>query len=79
MSRQPAETPRPADSPYYNEGEAATYLRLQPRTLSKYRAEGTGPRYSKLGDRVVYHRARLDEWARACERVSTTDAPEASR
>lgn len=73
--RQVAPSPRPADSPYRDEQEAAAYLRLAPSTLERYRVAGTGPRYSKHGDRVVYRLDRLDEWSRARERVSTTDAP----
>ena len=77
MSRRPA-TVRPADSPYRNTLEAAAYLMLQPSTLERYRIDGTGPKYSKLGDKVVYDVRRLDEWVRKHERVCTTDPPEAT-
>ena len=34
--------------------EAARFLGLSGRTLEKHRTYDTGPRYSKLGGRVVY-------------------------
>ena len=34
--------------------EAARYLGLSGRTLEKHRTYGTGPRYRKIGGRVVY-------------------------
>lgn len=44
--------------------EAATYLGLAPGTLAAWRAEGTGPRYARLGKgtRAVigYRREDLD-------------------
>jgi len=43
---------------YLRTPEAARFLGLSGRTLEKHRIYGTGPRYSKLGGRVVY---RLDD------------------
>jgi hypothetical protein len=34
--------------------EAARYLGLSGRTLEKHRTYGTGPKYRKIGGRVVY-------------------------
>jgi predicted DNA-binding transcriptional regulator AlpA len=34
--------------------EAARFLGLSTRTLEKHRCCGTGPRYRKLGGRIVY-------------------------
>lgn len=46
--------------------EAASILRLKPRTLEGLRVQGTGPRYYKMGPgrmaRVVYRRADLEAW-----------------
>lgn len=42
--------------------EAADELRCSPRTLARWRAEGTGPRYSKVGSRILYPRIAVDEW-----------------
>lgn len=70
---RPAEAQRPADSPYRNTQEAAAYLMLQPSTLERYRIDGTGPRYRKHGDLVVYAVADLNKWSDARTRVSTSD------
>jgi predicted DNA-binding transcriptional regulator AlpA len=54
--------------------EAAQFLKLSPRTLEKLRVTGGGPRFRKLGRRVLYARHELENWAdqRACD--STSDA-----
>ena len=41
--------------------EAAAYLGLAKSTLNRWRHEGNGPPYRKLGKRVVYSRIALDE------------------
>src|SRR4030088_1118458 len=45
-----------ADLPprYLRTPEAARFVGLSIRTLEQHRIYGTGPRYSKLGGRVVY-------------------------
>ena len=52
--------------------EAASYLRLAPATLSKWRVRGGGPEYLKLGRRVVYRMSDLNEWLDAHRRTSTS-------
>src|SRR3546814_18374034 len=42
--------------------EAARFLGLSGRTLEKHRTYGTGPRYSKIGGRVVYRVEDLQIW-----------------
>jgi predicted DNA-binding transcriptional regulator AlpA len=42
--------------------EAAELLRRGPRTLARWRAEGVGPRYSKVGSRILYPRGEIEEW-----------------
>jgi excisionase family DNA binding protein len=54
--------------------EAANYLRVAPRTMENWRTAGTGPAYSKIGGRVVYSRAKLDEYFRAREVNPPTQA-----
>lgn len=53
--------------------EAAAYLRLSPRTLENWRVRGQGPRFRKLGDRVLYAQGDLDRWQEVRERGSTSD------
>ncbi|WP_363800067.1 helix-turn-helix domain-containing protein [Lysobacter firmicutimachus] len=45
--------------------QAAKYLGLAEQTLSNMRIQGRGPRYLKLGSRVFYTRADLDQYLRA--------------
>ena len=47
---------------YLRTPEAARFLGLSGRTLEKHRTYGTGPRYSKLGGRVVYRLDDLQAW-----------------
>jgi hypothetical protein len=69
MREVPAVT---ATTVYLNCDEAGAHLKLSPRTLEKLRTIGGGPRFRKLGRRVVYTLADLDAWAdaRACESTS---------
>lgn len=57
---------------YLRTPEAARFLSLSPRTLEKHRVNGTGPRYRKLGGRVVYSIPDLQEWADRDIRISTS-------
>lgn len=45
--------------------DAASYLGLSHRTLEKWRTRGVGPAYSRIGRRVVYRRADLDQFVAA--------------
>ena len=45
-----------------NSPEAAEYLGISVSTLSKRRVDGDGPKYLKLGRRVVYDTRDLDDW-----------------
>ena len=47
---------------YLRTPEAARFVGLSIRTLEKHRIYGTGPRYSKLGGRVVYRLEDLQAW-----------------
>lgn len=53
--------------------DAAELLGLSRRTLEKHRTYGTGPKFLKLGGRVVYRACDLQEWASLGERTSTSD------
>jgi predicted DNA-binding transcriptional regulator AlpA len=53
--------------------EAARFLGLSGRTLEKHRVFGTGPRYRKIGGRVVYALEDLKAWADQGLRLSTSD------
>ena len=53
--------------------EAAEFLSLSARTLEKHRTYGTGPRYRKIGGRVIYALSDLEAWAEQATQTSTTD------
>jgi hypothetical protein len=54
--------------------EAARYLGISASTLSKLRVFGGGPKFHKLGRRVVYDTRDLDGWFGARQRTSTSDS-----
>ena len=64
-----------ADLPprYLRTPEAARFVGLSIRTLEKHRIYGTGPRYSKLGGRVVYRVEDLQTWVESGAKASTSD------
>jgi predicted DNA-binding transcriptional regulator AlpA len=45
-----------------NQPEAARRLRLSERTLERLRSTGDGPKFCKLGRRVLYLQSDLDAW-----------------
>ena len=53
--------------------EAARFLSLSGRTLEKHRIYGTGPKYRKIGGRVVYALDDLQAWADLGAKNSTSD------
>ena len=64
---------------YLTNDEAADYLRLSPRTLEKQRVIGGGPKFRKLGRRVMYTVSDLDAWADARSFDATSDPEYAER
>jgi predicted DNA-binding transcriptional regulator AlpA len=52
--------------------EAAQYCGVSASFLNKLRVTGTGPRFSKISNIVLYDPAALDEWLDAHERTSTS-------
>src|SRR5882672_6343204 len=58
---------------YLRTPEAGRYLGLSGRTLEKHRTYGTGPRYRKIGGRVVYALNDLKAWADLGAKSSTAD------
>jgi predicted DNA-binding transcriptional regulator AlpA len=54
--------------------EAARYTRIALSTLAKLRCWGGGPPYLKLGRKIGYQRADVDEWLVSRRARSTSDA-----
>lgn len=63
----------PAMARFLNNAEAASFLRLSPRTLEKRRMQGDGPRFRKIGRRVIYALDDLVSWANAHSFAATFD------
>ncbi|MCQ9156819.1 helix-turn-helix transcriptional regulator [Acidomonas methanolica] len=59
---------------YLRTPEASRFVGLSIRTLEKHRIYGTGPRYSKLGGRVVYRVDELQAWVESGARAHTSDS-----
>jgi hypothetical protein len=53
---------------------AAALLLLSPSTLNKWRLSGLGPRFRKLGRRIIYARSDLVAFADANARTSTSES-----
>lgn len=66
-------------SPYLTQEAAGAFLGLSPRTLERFRVQGCGPSFLKLGRRVIYARDDLVKWAEAQRRTSTSDPGPAAR
>lgn len=45
--------------------QAATYLGISADYLFRLRSRGEGPRFARLGRRVLYRRFDLDRWVEA--------------
>lgn len=63
---------------YLRTPEASRFVGLSIRTLEKHRIYGTGPRYSKLGGRVVYRVEDLQAWVDSASKASTSDPGKAT-
>lgn len=58
---------------YLTTEKLAEFLNISIQTLNKWRWEGKGPRFVKLGSRVVYDLADVETYVAAQVRQSTTD------
>lgn len=55
------------------ETEAADFLAMSPATLRRWRVEGTGPVFTKIGRAVRYPEASLVAYVERNTRSSTTE------
>jgi hypothetical protein len=51
----------PLPLPFLRAKEAARFIGVSCRTLEKHRINGTGPKYSKIGGRIIYAVTDLGE------------------
>jgi excisionase family DNA binding protein len=61
---------------YLTTEKLAEFLNISVQTLNKWRWEGKGPRFVKLGSRVVYDQADVEAYMAQQVRRSTTDRGE---
>lgn len=66
------------NSTMLNRDAAAAELGLSRKTLDNWRSTGRGPRYLKLGSRVLYPRDELEVYKSSCLRQSTSERAEAA-
>ncbi len=59
--------------PLQDTKQAAVTLNVAESTLEKKRLDGSGPKYCKLGKRVLYTPAALQEYIEKNTRRSTSD------
>ena len=57
---------------FYTTKDAATYLGLAPRTLQKYRVDGSGPKFRKVRGHSFYDVADLAAWVESAEKTAIT-------
>ena len=59
---------------YLFDKELAAELKLHPRTLRKLEEQGLGPPRTRVGRKVLYRRAAVEEWllARECSKEERT-------
>jgi hypothetical protein len=58
--------------PLVNESAAADLLLLSVRTLQRWRVEGRGPCFLKIGRRVAYRVADVEAWIEGRRRTRTS-------
>ena len=63
----------PAPDQLLTQAETSTLLRINVRTLERWRVDGSGPRFVKLGRQVRYERAALAEHVQRNSRKFTGD------
>ena len=56
-----------------NEKEVADMLCVTQRSLQRWRANGSGPKYVKMARHIRYLREDIYEWLVSCRRTSTAD------
>ena len=56
--------------------KVARHLDLSPRTLERWRRQGTGPPWLEIGGRVRYDAGDIEKWKAACRNEPQQTDPE---
>ena len=59
----------------YTPHELAALLNISVFSLQRYRSEGSGPAYEKIGNKIYYPADKVEEWRQSTGRSSTSDVP----
>tara|TARA_B100001248_G_C27166969_1_gene356180 strand:+ start:336 stop:545 length:210 start_codon:yes stop_codon:yes gene_type:complete len=62
---------------YYTSNELSTLWGISSHTLRKWRWEGRGPKFTKIGRRVMYRKSDIETYANEHSFRSTTEVSEA--
>jgi excisionase family DNA binding protein len=63
LVRQEAQVPE-----NFTAAQLSEYLQIPEETLRKWRLQGTGPKYVRIGKHVRYRRMQVDRWLEQRER-----------
>lgn len=69
----------PADQHFMTPAQASSFVGLSTRTLDRHRLTSMGPKFSRVGRRVIYTRSDLIAWVRAKVFQSTSEEDTARR
>lgn len=58
---------------HFTKRELAFRWRISHRTLERWRSTGKGPKYLKIGGRVIYRLSDIEEYEQSVLRSSTLD------
>lgn len=64
---------------HLNQLELAVRWRISHRTLERWRLTGEGPKFLKVGGRVVYRLSDVEEYEQSIVRSSTSDPGQAAQ
>ena len=62
-------------SPFFNQHELAQRWRISHRTLERWRWQGRGPRYLKIGGRALYRAEDIDAYEAGRLRLNVGGEP----
>lgn len=63
----------PGDDELLTTAQLAQEMHLTERAIEKWRMLGTGPRFAKIGRKVLYRRADIRAWVQSRTRDSTSE------
>jgi len=61
--------------PHLDERALAARWSMSPRTLQRWRQDGHGPVYLKLGGRIVYRVCDIETWEMTCSSAERSKTP----